>query len=178
MSGSRFLFILVLLYSTFAFARQDTAKEWSLDQLIRSQNQNYSHQNWNAFFGSAQAYRLYWWNKYPSVQMISLETLALLKLCRYEQALQLAEATETWLQKHPQTNSVDDQRKNEFLRLTEIKSLVRGILQLHPVIPTTRPTTSANTSLSEHFWPLFENQERIKDFPPMAFRVRMESYCR
>lgn len=92
MSGSRTLFACTMLVCQVVAG--GSAQAFDAGDFARTQAARYEKAEWNLFFGGAQAYRQYWWNREQHAGVVLLEISALIRLCRYEDATTLAVALE------------------------------------------------------------------------------------
>jgi hypothetical protein len=79
MVGFKVIITFIFLIPSLAFC----------EDIYQIQVKNFKEEKWERFFGVAQAYRKIWWQNNPDSDLAVLETLALLKHCRYQDAYRL-----------------------------------------------------------------------------------------
>ncbi len=134
---------------------------------MNAQKKSYLERNWDAFFGTAQVYRLAWWNEVPSVTLIALEALALARHCRYAEA-ELLIAT---------LGSHSSARRGETEAIQQVKHLLTSVKKLGIQAQENSSLHISSRANPEVFWPI-QNLSLWKRLPPTSFRVHMESKCR
>lgn len=161
------ILILTIARVTF-FHEHSHARELDLVDLVRIQKENYKAHQWSALFGTAQAYRMGWWQDYPSLTLISLETLGLIKLCRYQEAETLLVSAPI-----PPGSTPEELRQRESL-LTFLGARKSVGMKLQP------PARAKSTfkKRPELFWPLKDVTHLVQELPPASFRVKVENLCR
>jgi len=151
----------------FANATLSHARELDLADLVKTQKENYRTHQWSALFGTAQAYRMNWWNEHPSLTLISLEALGLIKLCRYQEAETLLASAPV-----PAAATITERRRRESI-LSFLGA--RRSVGMRSKSPT--QAKSISNRKPEFFWPLKEVTQLVQELPPSSFRVKVESLC-
>jgi hypothetical protein len=175
-----FCFVLTAFSGSNSWAEDSTeikkasgskVKTFRLDSFIRFQVKAYERQDWDHFFGSAQMYRKHWWKANPSMSLVSLEVLALVKFCRFFEALQILHGLESWQKNQAILDTAMIARINELRTLIDALSEGKIDVRLSKSISSSEESRKAKSV----YWPAGDSV--APSMLPSDFVLKVSSQC-
>ncbi len=146
----------LLLFSSHAYCFDSSY----LSAFKQEQTKLYQQKDWEHFFGTAQAYRQFWWKYYPDPELVLLEGLALLQVCHTQEAQNLLKTLLAWSRDH----EVDQELKNKLEKILQYIPIINerngafptskgGVIKKEKNIQRLKwPNTNISFAIDPHFY--------------------------